>query len=74
MKNWNMTAWKREVQTEKQPEGEILKEREGGKKTQNNKNVLWEVQAQRAIKISFILVRTPAEGYTEIKHRLKTRL
>lgn len=33
VKNWNMTAWKQEAQTEKQPEGEILKEREGGKKT-----------------------------------------
>lgn len=43
------------------------------KKPQNNKNVLLEVQAQRATKIPFSLVRTSAKCYTEIKHRLKTK-
>lgn len=69
-----MTAWKQEVQTEKQPEAEILKKREGWKSPQNNKNVIWEIPAQREIKIPFSLARTPAKDYTEIKHRLKTRL
>lgn len=69
-----MTASKQEVQPEKQPEGEIQKEREGEKKPQNNKNVFWEVQAKRAIKIPFSLVTTPAKGHIEMKHRPKPKL
>lgn len=49
-------------------------ERRMKKPSKQQKNVLWEIPAQREIKIPFNLAKTPAKDYTEIKHKLKTRL